>query len=74
MLLYYMQCRTKKTESKNPRVAKTNEGKLMLLWKCVVCGSKKLRFIKNHEVSRLLSKLTLKTFVSKIPLLDDILF
>ena len=74
MLLYYMQCRTKKTESKNPRVAKTNEGKLMLLWKCVVCGSKKLRFIKNHEVSRLLINLTLKAFVTKIPILDDILF
>ena len=72
MVLYAVQ--NKKKQSKNPRVAKTNKGKPMLLRKCVVCGSKKLRFIKNHEVSKLLSNLTSKTFGSKIPILDDILF
>ena len=46
----------------------------MLFLKCVICGSKKLRFIKEQEASGLLSSLGLKTPLSKIPLLSDILF
>ena len=30
---------------------------IMLLWKCVVCDSKKLKFIKEQEASRLFSNL-----------------
>ena len=37
----------KKTKGKNPRAAKTNKGKPILLSKCTECGSKKLRFIKE---------------------------
>ena len=39
MLLYCLKCR-KNTESKNPKVAKTRNGKIMLLSKCAVCDSK----------------------------------
>ena len=46
----------------------------MLLAKCVICGSKKLKFIKKQEASGLLSNLGLKTPLSEIPLLSDILF
>ena len=46
----------------------------MFLSKCVVYDSEKLRFIKNQEASWLLSKLGLKTRVSQISLLCDILF
>ena len=46
----------------------------MLLSKCNICGSKKSKFIKEQEVNELLSSLILKTPLSKIPLLDDILF
>ena len=35
MLSYCLKCR-KKTESKNPRVPKTNKGKLMLISKCIL--------------------------------------
>ena len=45
----------------------------MLLWKCAICGSKKSRLIKEQEASGL-SSLGLKTPVSKVPLLGDILF
>ena len=62
----------KKTESKNPTVANTNKGKLMLLSKCVTCDSKESRFIKEQEASRLLSNVRLKAPLSKIPLLGDI--
>ena len=46
----------------------------MLLSKCVVRDSKKLRFIKNQEPGGLLSNLELRTPSSKIPLLCDIVF
>ena len=35
---------------------------------------KKSRFIKNKEAKRLLSKLGIKTPLSKVPILGDILF
>ena len=46
----------------------------MVLSKCVVCGSKKSRFIKNQEAKGLLSNLGVKTLLSKVPILGDILF
>ena len=64
----------KKTESTNSRVSKTNNGKTMILSKCAICGSKKSRFIKNQEAKGLLSNLGIKTPLSKVPILGDILF
>ena len=46
----------------------------MILSKCAVCGSKKSRFIKNQEAKGLLSSLGLRTPLSKVPILGDILF
>ena len=46
----------------------------MILSKCAKCGTKKSRFSKNQEVKRLLSKLGLRTPLSKVPILGDILF
>ena len=46
----------------------------MILSKCTICGNKKSRFIKNREAKRLLSKLGIKTRLSKIPILGDIFF
>ena len=46
----------------------------MVLSKCVVCGSKKSRFIKNQEAKGLFSNLGIKTRLSKVPILGDILF
>ena len=39
----------------------------MLLSKCAICSSKKLRFIKIQVASGLLSSLGLKTKLSEIP-------
>ena len=72
-MLFCLKCR-KNTESINPRVSKTNNGKTMILSKCAICGSKKSRFIKNQEAKGLLSKLGIKTPLSKVPILGDILF
>ena len=46
----------------------------MILSKCVICGRKKSRFIKNQEAKGLLSNLGIKTPLSKVPILGDILF
>ena len=46
----------------------------MVLSKCAICGSKKSRFIKNEEAKGLLSNLGVRTPLSKVPILGDILF
>ena len=46
----------------------------MMFPKCAECNSKKSRFIKNQEAKGLLSSLALRTLLSKVPLLGDILF
>ena len=59
MSSYCLKCR-KNTESKNPKVVKTKNGRIILLSKCAVCYSKKSKFIKEQEVSGLLSSLGIK--------------
>ena len=73
MLLYCLKCKKKKN-SKNPNGGKTNNVKLMILSKCAVRNTKKMRFIKNQEGSGSLSGFGLKNVLSKIPLLGGILF
>ena len=46
----------------------------MILSKCAICGSKKSKFIKNQEAKGLLSSLGIRTSLSKISLLGDVLF
>ena len=40
MLSYCLKCR-KNTKNINPKVSKTNNGKITLLSNCAICGSKK---------------------------------
>ena len=46
----------------------------MLLSNCVVCNSKKSKFLKQQEASELLSSLEIKTPLSKITLVGLFLF
>ena len=73
MLSYCLKCR-KNTESKNPKVAMTKNGRIMLLSKCAVCDSEKSKFIKQEEATGLLSSLEIKTPLSKIHLIGPLLF
>ena len=73
MKSYCLQCR-KNTENINPKISKTSNGKTTVLVKCERCGSKKSRFIKNQEAKGLLSNLGVRTPLSKVPILGDILF
>ena len=47
MLSYCLKCR-KNTKSKNPKVVRTKNRRRMLLSKCAVCASKRLKFIKEQ--------------------------
>ena len=70
---YCLKCR-KNTENIDPKVSTCSNGRVMILSQCAVCGSKKSRLIKNQEAKGLSSKLGIKTSLSKVPILSDILF
>ena len=70
---YCLKCR-KNAENIDPTVSSTSNGKAMILSKCVICGTKKSKFIKKQQAKGLLSKLGIKTPLSKVPILGDILF
>ena len=71
MKTYYVKCR-KNTEILNSKVFKTKNGRLLKQSKCTDCGIKKSRFIKEQEAKGLLSKLGIKTPLSQVPILSDI--
>ena len=72
MLLYCLKCR-KNTESKNPKCLRTKNWRIMLLSKCTLCDNKKSRFIKEQELSGLLSSIGVKIPWIKILLIGSIL-
>ena len=73
MKSYCLKCR-KDTENIDPKISSSSNGRAMILSKCAICGSKKLRFITNQEAKGLSSNLGIKTPLSKVPILGDILF
>ena len=52
---------------------KTKNSRVTLSSKRAICGSKKSRFMKEQEAEGLMSNLGIKTPLSKIPLLGDLL-
>ena len=64
----------KNTESIDPKVSAASNGKTMILSKCNICNSKKSKFIKKQQANGLLSNLSVKTPLAKVPLLGGILF
>ena len=70
---YCLRCK-KYTKNINPRVSHISNCKVIILSKCAKCGSEKPWFMKNQEAKGLLSSLGLKTPLTKVPLLGDIMF
>ena len=68
---YCLKCR-KYAENINPQVSSTSNGKIMILSRCAICNAKNCRFIKKQEAKGLLSKLGIKTPLSKMSILGDI--
>ena len=55
-------------------MTQTQNGRTILLSKCVVFNKKKSRFMEESEAKGILSSLGLETPLGKIQLLADILF
>ena len=70
---YCLNCK-KYAKNVNRQVSSTSNGKLMILSKCAICGSRKSKFINKQEAKGLLSKLAIKITLSNVPVLGDILF
>ena len=73
MKSYCLKCR-KDTENIDPKVSGVSNGRPMILSKCAICERKKSRFIKNQEAKGLLGNLGIRTPLSKVAILGDILF
>ena len=64
----------KYTGNIDPKVFRTKNNRYVMKSTCSVCGRKKAKFIKKQEASGILSMLGIKTPLSKIPLLGDLVF
>ena len=51
-----------------------NDGIIIIISKCIVCGDRKIKFIKEQEAKGLLNNLVIRELLSKIPIQRDILF
>ena len=65
--------RRKNTKSKNPKFVSAKNMRIMLLSKCEVCERKRSGLTTEQEASALLSRLEIKTPLSKISLVDPLL-
>ena len=66
---YCLACR-KYTKNNNPKVVRNKQKRLMIQSNCATCDSKKSRFIKKQQAKGILSNLSIKTPLSKVPLLN----
>ena len=73
MKSYCLKCR-KDTENINPIVSNTSNGRRMILSNAQYLVVKKSRFIKDQEAKGLLSNLSVRAPLIKVPILVDILF
>ena len=71
MLTYCIKCR-KDTENLNSKIFKTKNGRLIMQSRCVECGIKKSRFVREQEAKVSLSNLGIKTPLGKMPLLNNL--
>ena len=73
METYCVRCK-KNAKHLNPKIFKTKKGRMIMQSKRVECGFKKSRFVKEQEAEGLLSNLEIKTPLSKITLLNVLLW
>ena len=72
MISYCLKCR-KNTESKNPKVVRTKDGRIILLSKYSVCNIKNWKFLKEQEARGLLSNLGIRVPLNRISSLGPVL-
>ena len=61
-------CLKSKEETSNidPKIVKTKNNRLLMQSKCIVCKTKKERFVKEQDAKGLLSNLGIRTPLSKV--------
>ena len=69
VIAYCLSCK-KDTKNIGTKVVRTKNNRLAMMSKCATCNKNKFRFIKEQETRGLLSKLGIKTSLSKVPLLN----
>ena len=73
MLSYCLKCK-KYIQNINAVNSKTSSGRTMILSRYNICNAKKSKFIKEQKAEGLLSNLGIRTPLSKLPILGDVLF
>ena len=73
MKTYCVKCK-KDTENLDSKYFRTKNNRWIMQSKCNDCKNKKSRFIKEQEAEGLLSNLGIRTPLSKISILGDVLF
>ena len=53
MLSFCLKCK-KNTESLNPKISATSNGKTMILSKCAICDAEKSKFIKKTRSKKII--------------------
>ena len=66
---YCLACR-KYIKSINPKIVRNRQNRSMIQSNCAISGSKKSRFIKEHQAMGLLSNLGIRTPLSQVFLLN----
>ena len=79
MLSYNLKCKKKKKVKtrgfwKHKRKRNDKDKRILLLWNCIICNSKKLRFIKEQEASELSSGLETRMPLRQVYLVAPLLF
>ena len=73
METYCLKCK-KDTKNLDSKIFRTKNNRLIMQSKCSEYRNKKSRFIKEQEAKVLLSNFGIRTPLSKIPILGNILF
>ena len=60
---YCLVCK-KYTKNTNPKIVRNRQNRLMIQSSCLICGSKKSRFIKEQKALGILSNLGIRTPLS----------
>ena len=72
-MTYCLKCK-KNIKNIDAKVLKAKNGRLNISSKGAACGSKMSRFMREQEEKGLLSNLGIRTPLSKVPLLGNMLF
>ena len=63
---YCLVCK-KYTKNNNPKIVRNRQNRLMIQSNCAICDSKKSRFSTIQQAMGILSNLSIKTPLSKVP-------